>query len=203
MSYEAASALATKKRKVEKVIRITKYNLDLSLCKNCNESLSYEKRKNKFCSHSCAASFNNLGVIRNVISGKWRKKQCFNCGKITENVKFCSRACHSIYKKDQRRIKIEQLDALINYRRDTWYLIEIRNHSCEICNTSTWNREDIPLDVHHKDGNSDNNKLFNLLLICPNCHRQTDNHGGKNKSNGRDSKRKKYRRDRYFQGLSY
>jgi Zn finger protein HypA/HybF involved in hydrogenase expression len=29
-------------------------------------------------------------------------------------------------------------------------------------------------DVHHKDGDSSNNRLENLALLCPTCHRVAD-----------------------------
>lgn len=28
----------------------------------------------------------------------------------------------------------------------------------------------IPYHVHHKDGNRKNNRMSNLMLVCPNCH---------------------------------
>ena len=39
----------------------------------------------------------------------------------------------------------------------------------------------IPLELHHIDGNNQNNNLTNLTLLCPNCHAMTDNYRGKNK----------------------
>lgn len=39
---------------------------------------------------------------------------------------------------------------------------------------------EIPLEVHHVDGDRLNNELSNLQLLCPNCHAQTDNYCGKN-----------------------
>ena len=200
MSWKESSRIAAQKRSQEKQIRIVKYNLNSSFCKNCQISLSYEKRKNKFCSHSCSAIFNNQGIIRNLKTGIYAKKSCICCGKITENKKYCNITCWSLYIKEQRRNRIKKDNFLMDCRKDKWYLIEIRGHSCEICYNSKWNKKDIPLDIHHKNGDSDNNRLDNLQLICPNCHRQTKNHGSKNKTN---SKRKQYRRDRYYQGLSY
>jgi len=41
---------------------------------------------------------------------------------------------------------------------------------------------DIPLEIHHIDGNPKNHKLGNLQILCPNCHDQTDNYCGKNKT---------------------
>jgi hypothetical protein len=39
----------------------------------------------------------------------------------------------------------------------------------------------IALHLHHVDGNSKNNSLSNLKILCPNCHSQTDNYAGRNK----------------------
>ena len=209
VSLEEASLRGAETNKKKHQARIDKYNLNPSTCKFCNYSLPYKKRKNKFCGHSCSASFNNLGVIRNfkertyedhIKVKKDRNKNCLFCDQETFNFKFCSIQCHLGYKKKIRRERIEENDSLINYKKDKWYLVEIRGHICEECKNVKWNGEDIPIDTHHKDGDNDNNKLDNVLLICPNCHRQTDNYGSKNKTN---SKRKQYRKDRYDKGLSY
>ena len=52
---------------------------------------------------------------------------------------------------------------------------------CQSCNKAKWLKRLIPLELHHKDGNKDNNSLSNLELLCPNCHAFTDNYRGKNK----------------------
>ena len=39
---------------------------------------------------------------------------------------------------------------------------------------------EIPLEIHHIDGNHKNNKLENLQILCPNCHSLTTNYRGKN-----------------------
>ena len=54
------------------------------------------------------------------------------------------------------------------------------------------------MELEHKDGNSSNNSLDNVCLLCPNCHSQTDTYKNKNKGNGRH-----YRRLRYSEGKSY
>ncbi len=41
---------------------------------------------------------------------------------------------------------------------------------------------DIPLEVHHIDGDNRNNDVDNLLLLCPNCHALTNNYRGKNRT---------------------
>jgi len=51
----------------------------------------------------------------------------------------------------------------------------IKEKKCESCGLSKWNGKEIPLELHHVDGNRFNNELNNLQIICPNCHAQTDN----------------------------
>ena len=36
------------------------------------------------------------------------------------------------------------------------------------------------MELHHKDGNKNNHLLSNLMLLCPNCHAQTNNYRAKN-----------------------
>ena len=59
---------------------------------------------------------------------------------------------------------------------------EVKKKQCEICKLKTWNNLDIPLELHHCDGNNKNNKIWNLQILCPNCHAQTDNFKGRNVS---------------------
>ena len=58
----------------------------------------------------------------------------------------------------------------------------IKERICEICGLEIWNDRPIPLELHHVDGNSQNLDISNLMIICPNCHAQTDNYKSKNKS---------------------
>lgn len=47
------------KQVIDKLVRIKKYQQNPTKCKCCNNPLDYEKRKNSFCSSSCAATYNN------------------------------------------------------------------------------------------------------------------------------------------------
>ena len=49
----------------------------------------------------------------------------------------------------------------------------------------------VPIQLDHIDGNSDNNSLDNLKLLCPNCHSLTPTFGALNKGNGRELRRLK------------
>lgn len=53
---------------------------------------------------------------------------------------------------------------------------------CECCGLNVWRGQAIPLELHHINGNNRDNRLENLLVLCPNCHALTDTYRGKNKS---------------------
>ena len=50
---------------------------------------------------------------------------------------------------------------------------------CACCGLSEWMGKPIPLEVHHKDGDSSNNEISNLEFLCLNCHALTDTFRGK------------------------
>ena len=58
---------------------------------------------------------------------------------------------------------------------------KIFDRKCYNCNKIRWLNQPIPLELHHIDGDNQNNNLTNLTLLCPNCHALTDNYRGKNK----------------------
>lgn len=58
----------------------------------------------------------------------------------------------------------------------------IFEYECCCCGNSKWLDQPIPLELHHKDGNKNNNALDNLELRCPNCHYFTETYKTKNRS---------------------
>ena len=56
----------------------------------------------------------------------------------------------------------------------------IKEYKCECCGRRTWMGQPIPLELHHKDGNHNNNTISNYSLLCPNCHAFTDSYRGRN-----------------------
>lgn len=46
---------------------------------------------------------------------------------------------------------------------------------CNICGmTSVWNNKPLRLELDHINGDSCDNRLENLRVLCPNCHSQTE-----------------------------
>jgi hypothetical protein len=66
---------------------------------------------------------------------------------------------------------------------------KIFENKCYNCGLTEWLEKPISCQLEHKNGNSTDNRLENLTLLCPNCHSQTDTFAGKNKKN--KNKRKK------------
>lgn len=53
-----------------------------------------------------------------------------------------------------------------------------RDYKCEVPGCpikGEWLGKPIKLQIHHRDGNVLNNTQKNIMLICPNCHTQTEN----------------------------
>lgn len=55
-----------------------------------------------------------------------------------------------------------------------------KTYRCEICGITEWLGKPLSLQLHHVNGINNDNRLENLLIICPNCHSQTENFGSKN-----------------------
>jgi 5-methylcytosine-specific restriction endonuclease McrA len=77
-------------------------------------------------------------------------------------------------------------------RRNRWHLKTrllnsgLKERRCERCGIDQWCEAPISLELHHVNGDGHDNRLENLQLLCPNCHSQTDNWGGRGKARRRD-----------------
>ena len=59
----------------------------------------------------------------------------------------------------------------------------LMEYKCFKCgNTGIWNGKPLTLQLEHKNGNNRDYRLYNLCLLCPNCHSQTDTYCGKNRN---------------------
>lgn len=68
-----------------------------------------------------------------------------------------------------------------NHLRERLIKDGCKEPKCEICGLSHWLEKPIRLELHHINGNRTDNRIENLMILCPNCHSQTDNYRGKNK----------------------
>lgn len=122
---------------------------------------------------------------------------CINCGvfcrKANTLKKYCSNKCQQDHAtKEKIRTKTASARTLKKY------LVQQLNNTCSCCGITEWNNKPIVLELEHIDGNSSNNDIENLTLLCPNCHSQTPTYKSKNIGNGRH-----YRRIRYAENKSF
>ena len=126
--------------------------------------------------------------------------KCLYCGKENPNRrnyanKYCNNKCQANHRWetiDRVRV-IEGGGATGTIMR---YLIEENNSCAECGQMNIHNNKPLTLQLDHIDGNSDNNDLSNVRLLCPNCHTQTDTYGAKGYGNTR---KKTHKRNKYIQ----
>jgi len=52
-------------------------------------------------------------------------------------------------------------------------------NACVKCGIETWQDQPLSMQLHHINGDTHDNRIENLELLCPNCHSQTDTYGAK------------------------
>lgn len=123
-----------------------------------------------------------------------KDKECLNCNKeIPNRNKYYNNSCQVEYRRKILFESIENGDDSLyvdNYKK---YLIFKYGEKCMECGWDKRNpiTKNVPIQLEHIDGNSDNNSLDNLKLLCPNCHSLTTTFGALNKGNGRELRRLK------------
>ena len=132
----------------------------------------------------------SMGVVEKARKDiKEEEKYCEYCGKklerkrfngrledftVFKNRKYCNREC---MKKDYLKIGDNHNQTYSNAHTTARKINELILHKeeCELCGSR------INLDIHHIDGNWQNNNLDNLMCLCRSCHTKYERN--KNKTN--------------------
>jgi hypothetical protein len=163
-------------------------------CSQCHKKFKQKNTRQKFCSQSCAAVYNNTN------NRPKKDYYCLECKSLLQNNrKFCNNNCWTLFRNKE---KTELITSGLVSRRPVLkdYLTEHRGYKCECCGLSSWNNKIITLQLDHIDGNSDNNFPDNLRLLCPNCHFQTETYSKSDKSSMKMTKRNIRNRKYYNEG---
>jgi 5-methylcytosine-specific restriction endonuclease McrA len=152
-------------------------------CQKCGELFTPQKGLLNYCSLQCRNSrtFTKEAKLKKSI----KSKKAWDDGRMDVND-------YSIINNDPTKIEKSKETWINKYLKEreegtlhSWdtirkYHFIQKNYTCEVCGISEWNGESTPLELHHIDGNINNNVDSNLQVVCPNCHAQTDNYCGRN-----------------------
>ena len=217
-SVQIGNQLNFDKKKITNKLRLLGFRTDTSKsfqhiikekeCLFCKQKFKYRKNKRKFCSISCSANFQSIikDEDGNIIE-KVRQKKCLFCNdelkkdyKKTRQRKFCSNNCQAQSKRFEIFKIIESGDTTLASKNYKNYLIHKYGAKCMECG---WNKKNtisntIPIELEHIDGNSENNDLKNLKILCPNCHSLTPTYKALNVGNGRHKRKMRYKEGKSF-----
>lgn len=167
--------------------RINDYYKNPNHCESCGDVIKVSKkrkvsetRRKRFCSKSCAASFNNKGVRRH---GNLEGYTCPHCGnKKTKSAKVCHECKVQMSYVRHKMTSLKEIanegNARVRWSRVRTWAKKILNFTgrefkCELCN------ESCVLDVCHIKAISsfpetalcgEVNHLDNLIYLCPTHH---------------------------------
>lgn len=194
---EKLSELGYKQSDYIKYIRIEEKG-----CKQCQQKfISLISDERKFCSQKCSTIFNNK--LRPKKIGRLRYSiKCENCSKEGKSAGriFCSNNCYKEFNKKKLFEEIESGVTSLSCNTYKKYLIEKYGNKCMECGWCEINPASgkVPIELEHIDGNSENNNLDNLKLLCPNHHSLTPTYKALNKGNGRYTRMVRYNSGKSF-----
>lgn len=150
--------------------KLEKYSND-DIIEILNNSKSFREALNKFgyCSNGSAGYVSAKRIMkkRNIIVppyhyyGNGKSNPKYDLSEILiENSKYTSRT--SLKKR------------LVN--------AGLLEYKCKCGNTGVWKGKSLVLQLEHKNGINNDNRLKNLEFLCPNCHSQSETFAGKNNS---------------------
>lgn len=65
--------------------------------------------------------------------------------------------------------------------KEQLFRLGLKENKCEKCGLTEWQGEPLVCELHHINGDSTDNRIENLIILCPNCHSQTENFRSKNR----------------------
>ena len=151
------------------------------ICPNCET----EHQNPKFCSRSCAATFNNKRFPKRKPESK-----CLDCDTPISRQRARCRPCYNVWLESRQVVDMTLGEAIYNnaHRSSAFALVRTRARtyakklgldSCEFCGynkhveiahikpVSSFSEEVLLSEINHRD---------NIKALCPNCHWEFD-HG--------------------------
>lgn len=138
----------------------------------------------RFCSEKCARTFSGAEKrkesslkVSKTLKGRPSNIKGHKLGPRSKEVK--SKISKTHYINYINKINSLEWENLSPQAKKTKVLYE-QNYKCYICNNNIWLNAYLTLQLHHIDGDKQNNNRDNLQCLCPNCHSLTPTFGYKN-----------------------
>lgn len=144
-------------------------------CEKCERDHDGSYGSGRFCSRACANS--------RVWSQKDKQKKSETVKKKFAQEKWGYHSITSEHRKaigfSVRKKAIKDLleaefNTLSDYQQRKILLLE-NDYRCQKCNVGEWEGEQLPLEIHHINGDRKDKRRENVELLCPNCHSITPN----------------------------
>lgn len=144
----------------------------------CGQNAQYKLRNGKYCCsthhNKCPAirKKNSAGVLKAYDDGRLNAKENYQNlhQEVKDRMNWAKGKCFVKPEelKNKKEIFIDTIERMIKNK-----MVDLE-YKCSVCgNTGTWNNKPLKLEIHHIDGNHQNNAIENLTYLCPNCHTQT------------------------------
>lgn len=142
----------------------------VKVCDNCEKQFLTRDNRQRFCSRSCAATYN--GKLRKPTDEQKRKaSESLKLRWKDENSKFLrgKKAAIAVGKSTKGKHKRSPKNLFELSMRTVMKIMKRLDVGCSICG---W--KDAACDIHHIHGRKgpDANDHKNLTYVCPNCHRK-------------------------------
>ena len=174
------------------------------VCETCGIEHNGSYGSGRFCSVKCARCFatqDKREEINKQVSSKLKGRVLNTINPFTSvhpvNIRrsvFLKKAKMRFEEEEAKFLRGEFLPP--TNRKAKFLLLRIRGNKCEQCGWSgthpVTGKEVVQLD--HINGDSTNNFIENLRILCPNCHAMTITFGSLNNGKGRKERRESYKR---------
>ena len=147
-------------------------------CKNCGDIYLHSKRRagrddERFCSVKCSAEFRAKKSRVTLVCGMCGVEFTRAKSKVKSSrsgIHFCSRSC----KDSGQRLSsgISEIHPSHYGNGDYAYRLAAMSRYKKECACCGWDDDERILEVHHIDGDRKNNDIYNLIVMCPTCHRK-------------------------------
>lgn len=106
------------------------------------------------------------------------KKEDISFQLFRDNAKKTQRVFKLEYNLSNVLVKDSTYLSSVNLKKKL-YKAGVFKNECGECGISEWNGKKLVCHLDHINGISNDNRVENLRILCPNCHSQTDTYAGK------------------------